>query len=50
VEYQPQEIPTSFFGLLRQLMDPQVRRGLALTLQLFKTVGERVPVDGNGKP
>jgi uncharacterized protein YjgD (DUF1641 family) len=50
VEYQPQEIPPSFFGLLRQLMDPQVRRGLALTLQLFKTVGERVPVDGNGKP
>lgn len=49
VEVKPDEVPVSFFGLLRQLMDPQVRRGLGLTLQMLKTVGEQVPANGHGK-
>lgn len=39
-EGEAQQIDTSMFGLLRQLRDPQVRRGLALTLQMLKSVGE----------
>ena len=31
---------TSMFGLLRQLNDPQVRQGLARTLQVLKAVGQ----------
>ena len=41
VEAEPQQIPTSLFGLLRQLRDPQVRRGLGLALQMLKAVGEQ---------
>ncbi|NOZ49051.1 MAG: DUF1641 domain-containing protein [Chloroflexi bacterium] len=39
-EEEPQAIDTSFFGLLRQLRNPQVRRGLGLTLQMLKSMGE----------
>jgi uncharacterized protein YjgD (DUF1641 family) len=49
VEVKPDEVPISFFGLLRQLMNPQVRRGLGLTLQMLKAVGEQVPANGHGK-
>lgn len=49
VEVKPEEVPVSFFGLLRQLMDPQVRRGLGLTLQMLKTVGEQIPANGHGQ-
>lgn len=39
VEEEPAAIDTSFWGLIRQLRDPQVRRGLVLTLQMLKSVG-----------
>lgn len=40
VEAKPEQIDISFWGLLRQLHDSQVRRGLGLTLQMLKSVGE----------
>lgn len=39
-------LETSLFGLLRQMQDPAVRRGLALTLHLLKVVGEQAAVEG----
>ncbi len=47
VESEPEKLDTSFFGLIRQLRDPQTRRGLALTLQMLRAVGE--PERGNGQ-
>ena len=41
-----QSVDISYAGLLRQLRDPQVRRGLALMLRLLQIVGAQVP--GNG--
>ncbi|MBX7235411.1 MAG: DUF1641 domain-containing protein [Caldilineales bacterium] len=38
-EAQPQEVNTSVWGLLKQFRDPQVRRGLAVTLGMLKAVG-----------
>lgn len=38
-EAAPQEINTSLWGLLKQFRDPQVRRGLAVTLGMLKAVG-----------
>lgn len=35
--------PPSVFALLRQMRDPQVRRGLGRTLALLRTVGEDAP-------
>ncbi len=35
-------VDTSYFGLLRQLRSPEVRRGLALTLRLLQVVGTQV--------
>lgn len=35
--------PPSAFALLRQMRDPQVRRGLGRTLALLRTVGEDAP-------
>jgi uncharacterized protein YjgD (DUF1641 family) len=37
--YEGLEKPPSMFALLRELMNPQVRRGLAHTIQLVKTLG-----------
>ncbi|NOX61488.1 MAG: DUF1641 domain-containing protein [Chloroflexi bacterium] len=50
VEMKPEEIDTSFVGLIRQLRDPQTRRGLALTLQMLKAVGEQQPGNGSKEP
>ncbi len=47
VEAEPQEVDTSFRGLLRQLRDPQTRRGLAITLGMLRAVGAESP-SGNG--
>ncbi len=41
VEAHPEQVDTSMFGLVRQIRDPEVRRGLALTLQMLKSVGEQ---------
>ncbi|MEZ4771409.1 MAG: DUF1641 domain-containing protein, partial [Caldilineales bacterium] len=35
-EAQPDEVNTSFWGILKQLRDPQTRRGLAVTLDMLK--------------
>jgi len=34
-------VDTSFFSLLRQLQDPAVRRGLALTLRVLQVIGHQ---------
>ena len=38
VEGEADELPTSMFGLLREMRDPEVRRGLAITMQVLKKV------------
>jgi uncharacterized protein YjgD (DUF1641 family) len=40
-EDQAQELPTSAFGLLRQMNDPDVRRGLAITMAMLKRVSQQ---------
>jgi uncharacterized protein YjgD (DUF1641 family) len=46
-ETQPEQVDTSFRSLLRQLRDPQTRRGLAITLSMLRAVGAEGPA-GNG--
>ncbi|MGB9896815.1 DUF1641 domain-containing protein [Thermanaerothrix sp.] len=41
-------VDTSLFSLLRQLQDPAVRRGLALTLRVLQVIGHQA--DANSKP
>ncbi|MCO6451781.1 MAG: DUF1641 domain-containing protein [Caldilineales bacterium] len=48
VEERPETINTSFFGLFKQMRDPEVRRGLGVTLQMLKAIGEESP-GANGK-
>jgi len=38
VEGEADELPTSMFGLMREMRDPEVRRGLAITMQVLKKV------------
>lgn len=38
VEGQADELPSSMFGLLREMRDPEVRRGLAITMQVLKKI------------
>lgn len=40
VEAQPGQVDTSVWGILKQLRDPQTRRGLAMTLTMLRAVGE----------
>jgi uncharacterized protein YjgD (DUF1641 family) len=40
IEQAPEELNTSITGLLREMRDPGVRRGLAMTLRLLKVVAE----------
>lgn len=42
-ERHPEQIPDSATGLLRQLRDPEVRRGLAITLSLLKQLSRPNP-------
>ena len=42
-------VGTSFLDLYRQMQDPAVRRGLALTMRVLKVVGDQAVPDGNGK-
>jgi len=41
-------VDTSYTGLLRQLRDPAVRRGLALTMRVLHVIGAQA--SGNGQP
>jgi uncharacterized protein YjgD (DUF1641 family) len=42
-EGQPEQLDTSFWSLLKQLRDPQTRRGLAITLGMLRAVGAEGP-------
>ena len=57
VDEHADELPTSTFGLLKQMRDPDVRRGLAITMAMLKRVSQqhanadpsgRVPAVANG--
>lgn len=48
VEAQPGQVDTSVWGILKQLRDPQTRRGLAMTLTMLRAVGEDQPGPSNG--
>ena len=50
VEEHPEQIDTSTFGLLKQLRDPEVKRGLAVALQMLKSVGENPTADSGSRP
>lgn len=41
-------VDTSYFGLLRQMSDPAVRRGLALTMRVLQVVGSQADVKKSG--
>lgn len=45
VEDRADELPTSLLGLLGQMRDPEVRRGLAVTMEVLKAISkQRTPV------
>lgn len=46
-ESAPEQLDTSLWSLLKQLRDPQTRRGLAITLGMLRAVGAEGPA-GNG--
>ncbi len=52
VQTQPERVDTSTLALLRQMRDPHVRRGLALTMQILRLISlhrPMPPMNGNGK-
>ncbi len=49
VEEHPEDVDTSYTGLIKQLRDPETRRGLALTLQMLKAMGDDQPGNGQSK-
>jgi len=49
VEEHPEQIDTSTFGLLKQLREPEVKRGLAVALQMLKSVGENPTADSGSQ-
>ncbi len=49
VEIAPEEAPPSLLGLLRQLRDPQVRRGMGVTLTMLKAIGEEPASTAGGR-
>jgi uncharacterized protein YjgD (DUF1641 family) len=50
VEDHPEELSTSFMGMLGQMRDPDVRRGLAITLAMFKRISQQYPNAAQGQP
>lgn len=49
VDERGDELPTSVFGLLKQMGDPEVRRGLAVTMEVLKVISkQRPPVQSAG--
>ncbi len=52
VQSHPEEVDTSMLAILRQMRDPHVRRGLALTMQILRLISLHrplPPMNGNGK-
>ena len=47
-EVRQEELDVSFLGLIKQMRDPEMRRGLALTLTLLKAIGSDSPTGANG--
>lgn len=47
-EADAQELPTGALGLLKQMGDPQVRRGLALTMAMLKRIAAQTPSRDGG--
>lgn len=43
-------VDSSLLGLLRQMRDPNVRRGLALTLRVLHVIGAQAEAGSNGRP
>jgi uncharacterized protein YjgD (DUF1641 family) len=41
-------VDVSYMGLLRQMRDPEVRRGLALTMRVLHVVGAQAAENGSG--
>ena len=41
IEEHPEELQTSAFGLLREMRDPEVRRGLAVTMEVLKRISKQ---------
>jgi uncharacterized protein YjgD (DUF1641 family) len=41
VEQHPEAVPASYTGLVRQLRDPEVRRGLSIALTMLKTIAHQ---------
>lgn len=48
IEEQADELPTSMLGILGQMRDPDVRRGLAVTMAMLKKVSQQHRPVGNG--
>jgi len=51
VQTHPEEVDTSLRAILRQMRDPHVRRGLALTMQILRLISLHrplPPMNGNG--
>lgn len=42
-------VDISYSGLLRQIRDPEVRRGLALTMRVLQVVGSQASENGNSR-
>lgn len=52
VQTQPEKVDTSTLAILRQMRDPHVRRGLALTMQILRLISlhrPMPPMNGNGR-
>jgi len=45
-EAHADELPTSLFSIVGQMRDPDVRRGLAVTMQVLKTISKQQPAVG----
>ncbi len=43
VEGRSDQLPTSLFGLLGQMRDPEVRQGLAVTMEMLKVISRQRP-------
>ena len=41
IEEHPEALQTSAFGLLREMRDPEVRRGLAVTMEVLKRISKQ---------
>jgi uncharacterized protein YjgD (DUF1641 family) len=41
-------VDISYSGLLRQMQDPAVRRGLALTMRVLHVIGSQASGNGSG--